>query len=61
LLAKSFEKATAEALDRVMPQRSSSFGGRAGGTVALLTFHESYHMGQLAYLRKWLGLGQLVG
>lgn len=61
LLARSFENATPEFLDRVMPQGSSSFDGKAGGTVALLTFHESYHMGQLAYLRKWLGLGQFVG
>jgi len=61
LLAQAFQTARADVLDRVMPQGSSSFDGKAGGTVALLAFHESYHMGQLAYLRKWLGLGQFVG
>lgn len=31
------------------------------GAVAFLTFHDGYHTGQIAYLRKWLGKGQLVG
>lgn len=31
------------------------------GAIAFLMFHETYHVGQLAYLRKWLGYSQLVG
>lgn len=31
------------------------------GALAFLTYHESYHVGQLAYLRKWLGHSPLVG
>jgi len=31
------------------------------GAVAFLTFHDGYHVGQIAYLRSWLGKGQLVG
>lgn len=31
------------------------------GAVAFLAFHDAYHTGQVAYLRKWLGKGQLVG
>jgi uncharacterized damage-inducible protein DinB len=31
------------------------------GAITFLNFHETYHIGQLAYLRKWLGYSQLVG
>jgi hypothetical protein len=31
------------------------------GAVTFLALHEVYHAGQMAYLRKWLGKGQLVG
>ena len=31
------------------------------GAIIFLNFHETYHIGQMAYLRKWLGYSQLVG
>lgn len=31
------------------------------GAITFLAFHEGYHVGQMAYLRKLLGKGQLVG
>ena len=31
------------------------------GTIVFLNYHETYHIGQMAYLRKWLGYSQLVG
>lgn len=31
------------------------------GAVAFLTFHDSYHVGQIAYVLKWLGKPGLVG
>lgn len=31
------------------------------GAIIFLNYHETYHIGQLAYLRKWLGYSQLVG
>jgi hypothetical protein len=31
------------------------------GAITFLAFHEGYHAGQMAYIRKWLGKGQLVG
>jgi hypothetical protein len=30
------------------------------GAVGFLTYHEAYHMGQMGYLRKWLGYAALV-
>jgi hypothetical protein len=31
------------------------------GAVIFLNYHETYHIGQMAYLRKWLGYSPLVG
>ena len=31
------------------------------GAIIFLNYHETYHIGQMAYLRKWLGYSQLVG
>lgn len=31
------------------------------GTIAFFVFHEAYHVGQIAYLRRWLGRPGLVG
>jgi hypothetical protein len=31
------------------------------GAIIFLSYHETYHIGQMAYLRKWLGYSQLVG
>ncbi|MFQ5499385.1 MAG: DinB family protein [Candidatus Zixiibacteriota bacterium] len=31
------------------------------GTIAFLSLHDSYHAGQLAYIRRCLGCGQVVG
>lgn len=35
--------------------------GKISGQIAFLALHETYHVGQMAYLRKWLGFGQAVG
>ncbi len=31
------------------------------GTLFLFSFHEAYHVGQLGYLRRWLGHSPLLG
>jgi hypothetical protein len=38
-----------------------SFDGKVSGLVAFLAFHETYHVGQVSYLKKWLGCVQTVG
>jgi hypothetical protein len=30
------------------------------GAITFLSSHEAYHVGQMSYIRKWLGLGGLV-
>jgi len=43
----------------VVPSPGCEFGGAGdgttGGVINFLAFHETYHVGQLAYLRCWLG------
>jgi uncharacterized damage-inducible protein DinB len=48
-----------ETLDK--PHGQPTFDGKVGGFLAFLAFHETYHVGQVSYLRKWLGHGQLLG
>ena len=60
-LSDALAVAPAEVLAQPAPEGRRSFDGKVGGVVAFLAYHESYHMGQVAYLRKWLGYGQTVG
>jgi hypothetical protein len=57
----SLKGTPAEVLSRPAPQGPPSFNGKISGVVAFLAFHETYHVGQVSYLRKWLGYGQSVG
>ena len=61
VLAKAMEEATPEAMAMAAPEKSPSFDGKIGGMVSFLAYHETYHVGQLAYLRKWLGHEGAVG
>lgn len=60
-LSAALAAAPGEALVKPAPSGAPSFDGTAGGLVAFLAFHETYHLGQLGYLRKWLGYGQVAG
>ncbi len=52
---------SAETLKQPVAKGQASLDGTVGGTIALLCLHESFHVGQMSYLRKWLGHGQSVG
>jgi uncharacterized damage-inducible protein DinB len=58
-LAASLATVPADVLAK--PHDKPTFDGKVGGFVAFLAFHETYHVGQASYLRKWLGYGQIVG
>jgi uncharacterized damage-inducible protein DinB len=58
-LAASLADASTDVLAR--PHGTPSFDGTVGGFVAFLALHETYHVGQVGYLRKWLGYGQTAG
>lgn len=60
-LAAALGSAPTEVLAKTAPTGSLSFDGKTSGMVAFLAFHDTYHTGQVSYLRKWLGYGQTIG
>ena len=60
-LSASLIDPPAERLSQPAAPGPPSFDGKIGGQVAFFAFHETYHVGQASYLRKWLGCGQSVG
>jgi len=61
-LATAFSSVSETALAQPAPQSNApAFDGTVGGLIAFFALHEAYHLGQLAYLRKFLGYSQLVG
>ncbi len=60
-LNAAWPKASPELLSAPVPQGRPSLDGTIAGSIALLCFHETFHVGQMSYLRKWLGYGQAVG
>jgi uncharacterized damage-inducible protein DinB len=38
-----------------------STDGTLGGVISFLAYHETYHVGQAAYLSRWLGHAQIMG
>jgi hypothetical protein len=60
-LSASLANLSSDALAQPVPKESPSLDGKVGGSIALLSLHETYHVGQACYLRKWLGYGQAVG
>jgi hypothetical protein len=59
-LASSLASASPESLAEPV-SKGITLDGKMSGKIAFLSFHETYHVGQMAYLRKWLGFGQAVG
>ena len=60
-LAQAFVNAPSEKLSRPVEKGKPSIDGTIGGTVGFLCLHESYHLGQMGFIRKWLGHGQGLG
>jgi len=50
------EEIPAEVLAKPVDQPSPSFDGTVGGMVSFLSMHESYHVGQVVYVRRLLGV-----
>lgn len=53
--------ASPELMGKAVEKGKPSVDGTVGGTVAFLCLHESYHLGQMGFIRKWLGHGQALG
>jgi hypothetical protein len=52
---------TAEALAAPAPPGPPSPDGKLSGFIGVLAWHETYHLGQIAYLRSWLGQSGIFG
>lgn len=55
LMPFALEAATPEAMAAPASQPSPSFDGTIGGMVSFLAMHETYHVGQVVYLRHLVG------
>jgi uncharacterized damage-inducible protein DinB len=60
-LDAALESITSEALAAAWTEKAPSFDGRLSGFIGFMATHESYHVGQLAYLRRWLGRDAVAG
>jgi DinB superfamily len=60
-LATALQQSPADVLEKDAPKGPPSFNGKVSGTVAFYAFHDTYHTGQISYLRKWLGYGKTIG
>lgn len=60
-LKTALRDAPEDVLTKPAPEGPPSFDKKLSGTVAFYAFHDTYHTGQLSFLRKWLGYGQTIG
>lgn len=60
-LNAAMEGASEETLSAPSPPGPPTFDGKLSGLLSFLAIHESYHVGQAAYVRRWLGHGQIAG
>jgi uncharacterized damage-inducible protein DinB len=60
-LASALESASEDVLAQPSTQGPPSPDGKISGVVNFLAIHETYHGGQISYLRSWLGHKGLTG
>jgi uncharacterized damage-inducible protein DinB len=60
-LAAALEGASEEMLNTPVTQGPPTADGKMSGMVDFMAYHETYHVGQLAYLRAWLGKPGAMG
>ena len=60
-LKEALEAATDERLAAPAVERIPKADETLAGTITFLANHDCYHVGQAAYLRKWMGKGGVAG
>ncbi len=60
LLASTFESVSEEVLSEPCPIGPPTPDGKVSGAVKYLAIHEIYHVGQVSFLRGWLGHKGLI-
>jgi hypothetical protein len=61
LLATAFNEVSEETLSAPTEVKVPSADGTLGGVVNFLAYHDTYHAGQVAFLRCWLGHSGVAG
>jgi uncharacterized damage-inducible protein DinB len=61
VLANAHESADEELLAQPSTQGPPSTDGKVSGVISFLAIHETYHLGQISYLRSWLGHKGFMG
>lgn len=61
ITAEALESASAELLEAKCPFDLPASDGTILGAMGFFALHETYHVGQMAYVRRLLGYSQLVG
>ena len=61
VLNAAMESVSEEALAVPSTQGPPSPDGKVSGVVNFLAYHETYHIGQISYLRSWLGHKGVMG
>ncbi len=61
-LSAALENASDEMVGKpAAPPSPPTTDGNVSGVIRFLAYHESYHVGQVAYLRTWLGHKGIMG
>jgi hypothetical protein len=60
-LLAALPTASPERMGKPVEKGKPSIDGTVGGMLGFLCLHESYHLGQMGFIRKWLGHGQGLG
>jgi uncharacterized damage-inducible protein DinB len=60
-LTAAMEEVSEDTLSAPSPERIPSADGKISGLVNFLANHETYHLGQAAYLRCWMGHEGITG
>lgn len=60
-LGSAMENASAEALAQPVTTGPPSADGKVSGIINFLAVHETYHVGQISYLRSWMGHKGIMG
>ena len=60
-LTAALEQVSEDVLSAPSPEGIPSADGKVSGLMDFFAYHDAYHLGQVAYLRCWLGHGGIAG
>ena len=61
IFVPALDQANSDVLAAPPPHKVPSMDGKVSGMIGFMAFHETYHVGQTSYLRRWLGHEGIAG